>query len=142
MQIETARTILGYVKQHEDLSGARLRASRYDWMYMTTEQCIVIAVEYTEEEKEFNKWLVQYLNKTYDCNFKYEHMEIFSLLHEVGHHVMGSICTDEEYYMLYSQIGPNDNYEYRQIPDEKLADSFAVGFMEEHLGNILELLEV
>jgi hypothetical protein len=66
-------------------------------------------------------------------------MEIFKLLHEVGHHVNGPICTQGEYYYLTLQA--KDNYEYRSIPDEKEADLFAINFMKEHLENLLDLIK-
>jgi Zn-dependent peptidase ImmA (M78 family) len=139
MKIETARTILGYVKQYEDLSDAKLKASHFDWKYQTNEKRIIFAVEYTDKQKKFDKWVIEYLKETYDANIKYEHMEIFKLLHEVGHHVNGSICTQGEYYYLTLQA--KDNYEYRSIPDEKEADLFAINFMKEHLENLLDLIK-
>lgn len=139
MRIEIAKAILGYTKQYVDLSEAKLRASRYDWMYQTNEKRIIFAIEYTEQNKESDKWIIQYLKQTYDIELKYEHMEIFRLLHEVGHHVNGQICTEEEYYYLSEQV--TNRYEYRQIPDEKAADLFAVNFIKKHMNNILNLIK-
>ena len=67
-------------------------------------------------------------------------MEIFSLFHELGHHIVGELCTSEEYYMLLQDIADDDNYGYRQIPDEKAADEFAINFLREHMDNLLNLI--
>jgi hypothetical protein len=41
--------------------------------------------------------------------------------------------------MLVQEIDDDDNYGYRQIPDEKAADEFAINFLREHMDNLLEL---
>ena len=140
MKIETARTILGYVKQHVDLSKLKLRASMHDWYYAVDEQRLVFAVEYPEQYKQSDVWISDYIYDTYGYRVAYENMEIFRLLHEVGHHIEGEICTQEEYYYLRQEAG-RDRYAYRQIPDEKAADLFAVNFMQQHMDNIIELVK-
>jgi hypothetical protein len=139
MRIETARTILGYVKQYVDLSTLKLKASMYDWYYSVDEQRVVFAVEYPEQYKQSDIWISDYIYDVYGYRVEYEYMEIFRILHEVGHHISGPICTQEEYYYLRQEAG-TDRYVYRQIPDEKAADLFAVEFMQEHLNNILSIL--
>ena len=138
MKIDTAKAILGYVKQHVDLSQLKLKASRYEWCYMTNDKRIVFAIEYPEQYKQSDIWISDYIYDTYGYRVAYENMEIFRLLHEVGHHIEGPICTQEEYYMLKQDA---DKYEYRQIPDEKAADLFAVNFMQKHMNNIVELIK-
>ena len=139
MKIDTAKAILGYVKQHVDLSQLKLKASRYEWCYMTNDKRIVFAIEYPEQYKQSDIWISDYIYDVYGYRVEYEYMEIFRILHEVGHHINGPICTQEEYYYLHQESREN-KYIYRQIPDEKAADLFAIEFMQEHLNNILNIL--
>jgi hypothetical protein len=140
MKLETAKTILRYAKKHIDLGQLRIAQTEEDWVYLPKEQVIGVALEITQDELKWNKWMVGYIEETFHYTVALENMEIFSLLHELGHHIKGNICSDEEYYMLTQQIEPGDNYSYRQIPDEKIADTFAIEFMQEHLNNILSIL--
>ena len=139
MNLSTAKTMLRYAKQYVDLGQLRVAQTKEDWIYLTNEQVIGVALYETEDEKDWNRWMSNYIEEEFNFDIEPEHMEIFSLFHELGHHIVGNICTDEEYYMLYQQIGPNDDYEYRQIPDEREADKWAINFLKEHMNDLLEL---
>lgn len=139
MKLETAKTILRYAKQHIDLGQLRVIQTKEDWIYLTHEHVIGVALYEADDEIIWNKWMIGYVKDTFDYDIALEHMEIFSLLHELGHHVNGNICTDEEYNMLVQELDDDDCYEYRQIPDEKAADAFAIDFMKEHMDKLIEL---
>ena len=139
MELKTAKTILRYAKQYIDLGQLRVAQTEEDWIYLNHEHVIGVALYKTDDEIKWNKWMIGYIKDTFDYDMALEHMEIFSLLHELGHHVNGWICTDEEYAMLVQEIDDDDNYGYRQIPDEKAADEFAIEFLKEHMTNLLEL---
>ena len=141
MKLSTAKTMLRYAKQYVDLGQLRVAQTKEDWIYLTNEHVIGVALYETEDEKDWNRWMSNYIEEEFNFDIDPEYMEIFSLFHELGHHIVGSICTDEEYYMLYQQIGPNDDYEYRQIPDEREADKWAINFLKEHMTNLIELNE-
>ena len=138
MKLQTAKNILRYAKQYIDLGQLRVAQTDEDWVYLNHEHIIGVALNKTPDEIEWNKWMIGYIKDTFDYDVALEHMEIFSLLHELGHHVNGDICTDEEYSLLVQELD-DDRYGYRQIPDEKLADTFAIDFMKEHMDNLLEL---
>ncbi len=140
MELSTAKTILRYAKKHIDLGQLRVAQTKEDWVYLNHEHVIGVALEESADEIKWNKWMIGYIKETFDYDIALEHMKIFSLLHELGHHVNGDICTDEEYHMLVQELDSNDSYGYRQIPDEKAADTFAIEFMREHLANLLELI--
>ena len=140
MKLQTAKTILRYAKQYMDLGQLRVAQTKEDWVYLNHEQVIGVALEASADEIKWNKWMIGYIKDTFDYDVALEHMEIFSLLHELGHHVNGDICTDEEYHMLVQELDDDDSYGYRQIPDEKAADEFAIDFMKEHMDNILNLI--
>ena len=139
MKLQTAKTILKYAKQYIDLGQLRVAQTDEDWVYVPNQQVIGVALNKTDDEIEWNKWMIGYIKDTFDYDMTLEHMEIFSLFHELGHHINGDICTDEEYHMLVQKLDPNDSYGYRQIPDEKAADEFAIEFLKEHMTNLLEL---
>ncbi len=140
MKLSTAKTILKYTKEYVDLTGVRVAQVKNGFYYFPAERGIAVGLEKDHEDELWEEWMVEYLKDEFDFEIKKEHMEIFSLLHEVGHHVVGDVCTPEEYHMLTNQIDEGDLYEYRQIPDEYQADKFAVKFLCEHLEAILELL--
>lgn len=140
MKLQTAKAILRYAREYVDLGQLRVAQTKADWIYLNHEQVIGVALEETPDERKWNEWMTLYIEETFDYVVNLDHMEIFSLLHELGHHIVGDICSDEEYYML-TQDARDDDYAYRQIPDEKAADTFAIDFMKEHLDKLVELLE-
>lgn len=140
MKLSTAKTILKYAKQYMDLGDLRVAQTKKDWFYLNHEHVIGVALEISADERKWDEWMTLYIEEEFNYIVDIDHMEIFSLLHELGHHINGDICSDEEYYMLARQA-EDDSYAYRQIPDEKEADTFAINFMKEHLNNILALLE-
>ena len=139
MELKTAKTMLRYAKQYIDLGQLRVAQTEEDWIYLNHEQVIGVALYTTDDEIKWNKWMIGYIKDTFDYDVALEHMEIFSLLHELGHHVNGDICTDEEYNMLVQELDDGNYYGYRQIPDEKVADTFAITFMKEHMDKLIEL---
>lgn len=140
MKLQTAKTILRYAKQYIDLGQLRVAQTKEDWVYLNHEQVIGVALEESADERKWNKWMTLYIEETFNYVVDIDHMELFSLLHELGHHIVGEICNDEEYYML-TQEAHGDDYAYRQIPDEYEADKFAINFMKEHLDELVKLLE-
>ncbi len=140
MELTTAKTMLRYAKQYVDLGQLRVSQTREDWIYVPDCKAIGVALNETAEEKKWNQWMIGYIKDTFDYDIAPEHMEIFSLFHELGHHIVGNLCTDEEYYMLVQSLEEGDSYGYRQIPDEKAADEFAINFLREHMDNLLNLI--
>lgn len=141
MELTTAKTMLRYAKQHMDLGQLRVAQTRQDWIYLNHDHVIGVALEVTEDEKVWNKWMIGYIKETFNYDITEDQMEIFSLFHELGHHIVGDICTNEEYYMLTQEIAEDDYLSYRQIPDEYAADEFAINFLKEHMTNLMDLLE-
>jgi hypothetical protein len=141
MKLQTAKAILRYAREYIDLGQLRVAQTKEDWVYLNHEQVIGVALEETPDERKWNEWMTLYIEETFDYVVDLDNMEIFSLLHELGHHIVGDICSDEEYYML-TQDAKGDEYAYRQIPDEKAADTFAIDFMKEHLDKLVELYNI
>lgn len=140
MKLSTAKTILRYAKQYVNLTGVRVAQVKTGFYYFPAERGIGVGLEKDHDDELWEEFMIDYLKDEFEFEIKKEHMEIFSLMHEVGHHVVGNVCTPEEYYMLYNQIEEDDFYGYREIPDEYQADKFAVKFLCEHLDAILALL--
>ena len=107
MKLQTAKNILRYAKQYIDLGQLRVAQTDEDWVYLNHEHVIGVALNETPDEIEWNKWMIGYIKDTFDYDVALEHMEIFSLLHELGHHVNGDICTDEEYSLLVQELDDN-----------------------------------
>ena len=139
MELKTAKTMLRYAKQYIDLGQLRVAQTEEDWIYLNHEHVIGVALYKTDDEIKWNKWMIGYIKDTFDYDVALEHMEIFSLFHELGHYINGDICTDEEYNMLVQELDDGNYYGYRQIPDEKVADTFAITFMKEHMDKLIEL---
>ena len=139
MKLQTAKTMLNYAKQYMDLGQLKVVQTDEDWIYVPNYNAIGVAENTTKEEIIWQEWMIGYIKDTFDYDIALEHMEIFSLFHELGHHMRGDICTNEEYNMLVQELEDDDAYGYRQIPDEKVADTFAIDFLKEHMNNLLEL---
>lgn len=140
MKLSTAKTILRHCKQYLDLGQLRVAQTKEDWIYLNHEHVIGVALEESAEERVWNEWMIQYVKDTFNYQLTIEQMDIFSLFHELGHHMVGDICTNEEYYMLTQEIEEGDYYSYRQIPDEYAADEFAISFLKEHMEEIENLI--
>jgi Zn-dependent peptidase ImmA (M78 family) len=143
MKLQTAKSILAYSKRYLDLSGLRI-AYGTDWFYSTTEKAISIQREdHRDEDQEiwWDRFMFTYLKEEFNYEMKQtiECTELFSLFHEVGHFLIGCICTPYEYHIRMQDADTDE--EYRKIPDEYEADKFAVEFLKEHMDELLELIE-
>ena len=106
-------------------------------------------IYYTKKIKDarHNKFMYKYLKKEYnldaDILMYNDFLEIFALLHELGH--IYYIDTDEsinseELYQEYKEktykTYEEAYREYRQLPNEKLADEFAVNIIKRNFLDI------
>jgi Zn-dependent peptidase ImmA (M78 family) len=143
MKLQTAKALLSYSKRYLDLSGLRI-AYGTDWFYSTSQKAIAVQREDYRDLKDENIWnrfMFTYLKEEFNYEIKQtiECMDIFSLFHEVGHFLIGNICTPYEYHVRMQDAETDE--EYRKIPDEYEADKFAVEFLKEHMDELLELIE-
>ena len=139
MKLQTAKTMLQYAKQYMDLGQLRAVQTDEDWVYIPSQHAIGVALNGAPDEIEWSEWMMGYIKDTFDYDITLDQMEIFNLFHELGHHMNGRICTNEEYNMLVQEIDDDDNYGYRQIPDEKAADEFSIRFLREHMDELLKI---
>ena len=139
MNIKTAKALLRYAKQYMDLGNLRVGIGT-GWCYMPEEQGILIMEREDEDHLDINHnyWYMGYIETEFNLKLTYDEIEIFSLFHELGHHMNGWIDDPEVYRYLTEEVG-SSMYDYRQIPDERKADEFAVEFIREHYTDLVEI---
>ena len=100
-------------------------------------------VEYTIFSFESDKYLIDYVNNTYEIDITPWYF-IFSLLHEVGHHNTLSKLTEEDYkyeFVMrnflrsrYCYLAPEEiNNWYFNLPAEKMATEWAIDYIDNNL---------
>lgn len=145
MRREQAMSILRYVKGFVDLKGVKTAASPdgfgyYPYNNDAKAPVIVIGTEKDEIDDVWEEFMVGYLKETFDLELTIEQMDLFSVLHEVGHHVNRECFDAELYNAQTAELDEYDFLAYRQSDDEYLADSFAVTFIKEHYEDLMNLI--
>ena len=130
------------VKQiNPEIQGLRL-VQDYGFAYYYNEKAIAIPKTKDEEDYDWENWMLEYLKETFDLKITTEdEMDIFSILHEIGHHMNRDSYDAELYNRLYDEVDDDDDdyLAYRQIPDEYKADKWAAEFMKEHKEELMNL---
>ena len=110
-----------------------------EYCYYFEEESIDYTLEIKENDYFFNDFVEEYFG------YKITNIFIFSLLHEIGHHlnndcIEGSLyeyCQREKERLDESIVNTDEeyrqkNYEYFLLPDEMLATSWAVDYAKSH----------
>ena len=109
-------------------------------MFSMFDMCTISIVNKIEQD-DHTKWMYKYLKDQYNLDSNvymfYDFIETFAFLHEVGHLYYKDLTTTEEVelgYKEYKEKTYNSYIEawktYRSIPNEKIADEFAVNFIK------------
>ena len=140
MKLQTAKALLKYAKQYMDLTGLKVGVAT-GWCYLPEYKaiCIMEDEDYDEDERKFESWFIGYVKENFNINLTKDTVEIFSLYHELGHHMNGWVDDPEVYRYLVNEVNESDYYDYRQIPDERRADEFAASFIKEHYDELVEI---
>ena len=107
----------------------------------------MIYVQNKLEDCPHTKWMYEYLRNEYQLDSNkfmyYNFIEIFAFIHEIGHlyYIEAQETKDAaEYYREYKEKAYNTYAEaweaYRQLPNEKLADEFAVNIIKRNFLDI------
>ena len=138
MKLETAKALLRYAKQYVELGKLRVVHDK-SWYYMPKYSAIAVMKREDEDREDMNHnyWFMGYIEKEFNLELTYDEIEIFSLFHELGHHMNGWILDPEVYHMLVDEAV--SMYEYRQIADERKADEFAANFIKEHYDDLTKI---
>ena len=98
----------------------------------------VITFTFTRYEDDID--LINYIEKTYEVEDLEPWYFIYSILHEIGHHMTLNKLTKEEYEEenLFRQI-ITDNEAYFNLKAEKLANDWAINYLSEHFEDCWKL---
>lgn len=109
----------------------------------------IIHIGNLEITDKHTNWINNYLKEEYDLDANkhmyYNFNDVFAFLHEVGHIYYGhKNYNSKELYQNYKQKEYSSHKEawkeYRQIPDEKEADEFAVNIMKNNIYKIWSIM--
>ena len=132
LSMNQAKSILKFVKTKEDLTGLKIAIGNSYGYYPEYKGITISNKEITSID-----FMMNYLKDTFDLILTETQIDLFCLLHEVGHFINGWICTPEEYNLRINEA--EDLYEYRHIPDEYEADKFAANFIKKYYSKLIEL---
>lgn len=109
----------------------------------------VITIQESLKDNVFYKYIENYLKNTFNLDGNKlmfsNYFECFSFLHEIGHIYYKDMQSDNTIYKNFKNK-VHSSYksaflEYRQIPGEKLADSFAVVLLNNRLPEIWAIMQ-
>lgn len=83
-----------------------------------------------EEDKEFDEFMLNYLKEEFGLELKEEQLNIFYILHELGHKETRDSIDYDRYEDEINKIDIKDYLSYRKVFAEYLADHWAVCFIE------------
>lgn len=100
------------------------------------------------EEKDFmdelwEDFMTDYLKEEFDLKLNRDEIDMFSLLHEIGHQQTISQFSQRElnhHFLAVDELDEEEFYEYRKLTVEYVADKWAVDFIKEHKTELLELM--
>lgn len=98
----------------------------------------VITFTFTRYEDDID--LINYIEKTYEVEDLEPWYFIYSILHEIGHHMTLNQLTEEEYEEenIYRQL-ITDNEAYFNLKAERLANDWAINYLSEHFEDCWKL---
>ena len=110
-----------------------------------------ITIQGEMTDRKWVKWMYKYLNKNYNLDSNVymfnNFIEVFAFIHEIGHLYYKDLTTPEEIKFDYKEYKERvyNSYEeawktYREIPNEKLADEFAVNFIKNNTIKIWSIM--
>jgi hypothetical protein len=142
MKKDYALAISRLVKKYytEEMQGLQLAMCNYGLAYSYEYKAILVPKSKDEDDYKWEDWMYSFLRDQYDLYIKTEkEMDIFSLLHEIGHHMNRKTFDSMTYKKLVDEIDEEDYMTYRELPDEQLADEWAVSFIKEHYDELIEI---
>lgn len=156
LNIEKAQNILNMViNEYPSLYSDMIELKMSDHFCLETYNIFndsVIHIGKMDYQSKFVKWLNKYLKNEYGLDAN-KHMyrnfnDVFAFLHEVGHLYYFDILKENEKNEGYKEYKNEKFYNYneawesyRKIPNEKIADEFAVTFMNNNIIKIWAVME-
>ena len=112
--------------------------------YNMLDDIITITLDKTDKDMLWESFMLNYVKEVFGYNMTLEEMDMFSLLHEIGHNQTLYTFEIEEivkYINDMDAVSEDDLYGYRQLKAEYVADKWAIDYMIQHkeqLNNILK----
>ena len=122
-----------FVEQYEELNTKIEVANLFG--YDDTDGVIYITDEKDELDVAWDVFMLEYLKNEFDLDLrgKGEYvMELYSLLHEIGHSKTIEWFDYDEYEKEADKLPDEDFLAYRQLYGEYIADDWAVTFIKNH----------
>ena len=90
-------------------------------------------INFTILSHPLDETFIDFINNKYNTDIAAWHF-IFSLLHEVGHHVTFPVLSEDDLKWEYviRMFGNPTNEEYFSLPAEDLANRWAINYIEKH----------
>lgn len=86
--------------------------------------------DFMEEDKDFDNFMIHYLKEEFDLEITEEELNIFYVLHELGHKETRDSINYDRYEEEINKLDINDYIGYRKVLAEYLADNWAVCFIK------------
>jgi hypothetical protein len=124
------------------LKGVKFAVSDY-FAFNYLDNYLVVSEEKSFMDELWEDFMTDYLKEEFDLKLNREQMDMFSLLHEIGHQQTIKQFSDKElnhHFLAVEELDDEDFYSYRKLIIEYEADKWAVDFIKEHKTELLELM--
>lgn len=149
MNTRAFKRVFAYVKNLiPELKKTRLTVTdEFCFNYKENYIAVMLPEYATNDDKIWENFMLDYVDAEYNFNIQPEEMDLFSLLHEIGHQQTFYDFTPDDLVKYVDALdaipegnNPDDLFAYRQLSLEKAADEWAIEFMRQHRDDLLELI--
>lgn len=147
LTIEKSNKILNLVNKYHNINDVIIIQGD-QFSFYTDSLGSVITIKEKFKKDSWSNYMYDYLKSNLDLDpnkyMFYDFLEVFNLLHEIGHSLQSSKDKYNNEYKIYKSKIYKNNKEaytiYRNLTLEKDADLFASGFIKDHKFEIWSIM--
>ena len=115
-----------------------------EYSYDFVNDVVTVALEKTHMDRVWEEFMIGYVKEVFDYDMTLDEIDIFSLLHEIGHaETFYTFSTEQikQYVKDVDVLNTDDFYSYRQLDIEYTADKWAIDYMRLHGEDLKQILK-
>lgn len=148
LTIEKSYKILNLVNKYHNINNDIIIIKGIQFSFYNDNLGSVITIKKEFKKDSWSNFMYDYLKNVLDLDSNkymfYDFLEVFNLLHEIGHSLQNNKDKYNDEYKVYKSKTYKDNKEaytiYRNLTLEKDADLFASNFIKKHKFEIWSIM--